>query len=109
MSDDRTTRQCERDMGNVVHGCCTLCHATPDEPCRLHPTKREERLEEALWRIAQWADAYPYEVFPEVDAEYHSRARKALEADGMTLDRLSASAMRHVVQGVGKIAKEALR
>lgn len=67
-----------------------------------------ERLEEAVWRIAQWADAYPYEVFPEVDAEYHSRARKVLEADGMTLDRLSASAMRHVVQGVGKIAKEAL-
>ncbi len=69
---------------------------------------REERLEEALRRIAQWADAYPLEVFPEVTEDYAQRAHEVLTANGMTLDQLSADAMRHVVQGVGKIAKQAL-
>lgn len=48
---------------------------------------RIERLEEALRRIADWAEAYPLQV---------------------SLDRLSASAMRHVITQVGKIAKDAL-
>jgi hypothetical protein len=36
------------------------------------------------------------------------RAHEALQANGMTLDRISANVMRHVVEGVGKIAREAL-
>ena len=71
-------------------------------------TNEIERLREALWRIAQWADAYPLTVFPAVTEDYAKRAHEVLTANGMTLDRLSADAMRHVVQGVGKIAKEAL-
>jgi hypothetical protein len=67
-----------------------------------------EHLRDALWQIAQWADAYPLEVFPKVTEDYAMRAHEVLTANGMTLDRLSAHAMRHVVQGVGKIAKEAL-
>jgi len=70
---------------------------------------REERLEEALWRIAQWSDAYPVDVFPEPDEDYYRNAHKVLTAHGMTLDRLSAAAMRHVIEGVGKVAKEALK
>jgi hypothetical protein len=73
----------------------------------LVPTAREERLEEALRRIARWADAYPVEAFPAVDVAYRQRAQAALAAAGMTLDRLQADAMRHVIVGVGKIAKEA--
>lgn len=72
------------------------------------PTDREDRLEEALHRIVQWADAYPTDIFPVPDADYLRRAHEVLTANGMTLDRLSADAMRHVVQGVGKIAREAL-
>jgi len=71
---------------------------TDDDP-------RVERLEEALWRIDQWSQAYPLEVFPEPD---WNKARQLLEAGGMTLDSVSAGAMRHVVSGVGKIAREAL-
>ncbi len=71
-------------------------------------SEREERLEEALWRIAQWADAYPLEAFPAVTEDYAKRAHEVLTANGMTLDQLSADAMRHVVRGVGKIAKQAL-
>jgi hypothetical protein len=70
--------------------------------------EREERLEEALRRLLQWSEAYPFEVFPEVDAAYLKRAQAALKAGGVSLDRLSASAMRHVVDGVGEIARKAL-
>lgn len=69
-------------------------------------TDREEALEEALWRIAKWSEAYPLEVFPEPDLK---KARALLEAGGITLDAVSAYAMRHVIDGVGKIAREALR
>jgi hypothetical protein len=62
-------------------------------------------LTEALQRIAQWADAYPLDVFPEPDLK---KARELLEAGGITLDSISAHCMRHVVEGVGKIAREAL-
>jgi len=68
-------------------------------------TDREERLEEALERILQWSEAYPLDIFPEPDLK---RAHEVLTANGMTLDALSAHAMRHVIQGVGKIAREAL-
>ena len=66
---------------------------------------RIEQLEAALYRIKQWADAYPLEVFPEPDMDL---AATALKTFNITLDAVSASAMRHVVQGVGKIARDAL-
>lgn len=67
--------------------------------------EENDKLREALWKIAQWAKAYPLTVFPEPDWD---RARELLEAGGMTLDRISASNMRHVVEGVGRIAQGAL-
>jgi hypothetical protein len=69
-------------------------------------TEREERLEEALQRIAQWADGYPLDIFPEPNWE---TARWALQEYGITLDAISAHCIRHVIDGVGKIAKEALK
>lgn len=63
------------------------------------------KFEDALHKIAQWSKAYPLEVFPEPDLK---KARALLEAGGITLDAVSAHCMRHVVQGVGKIAAEAL-
>lgn len=69
-------------------------------------SKRKERYEEALREIAQWSDAYPLKVFPEPDLK---KAHALLKAGGMTLDVISAHAIRHAVEGIGKIAKEALR
>jgi hypothetical protein len=71
-------------------------------------TDREELLIEALERIAQWADAYPLSVFPAPDDDYMKRAHEVLKAHGMTIDRISADAMRHVLYGVGRIARAAL-
>ena len=62
-------------------------------------------LEEALQRISQWADAYPLDVFPEPD---FGKVRVALISAGLSLDQVSASNMRHVITGVGGIAKTAV-
>jgi hypothetical protein len=62
-------------------------------------------LEDALQRIVQWVDAYPLAVFPEPDFK---RAAELLKAGGITLDAVSASCMRHVIEGVGEIARQAL-
>lgn len=69
---------------------------------------RIEVLEQALWRIAEWARAYPVTVFPEANADYLSRANDVLKGHGMSVDRISASAMRHVITQVEKIATDAL-
>ena len=62
-------------------------------------------LEYALNRIANWSRAYPLEAFPKPDL---AKAAEVLSAAGMTLDAISADAMRHVIERVGKIADEAL-
>lgn len=69
---------------------------------------RTERLESALARILNWSHAYPVAVFPETDADYLKNAAIVLTAAGMSLDRISASNMRHVISQVGKIAADAL-
>jgi hypothetical protein len=68
-------------------------------------TEREERLEDALRQIVRWADAYPLDIFPEPDLKL---AHDLLTAHGVTLDALSAHAMRHCLVGVRKIADDAL-
>ena len=65
-----------------------------------------DRLEEALQRIETWSQAYPLAIFPEPDLR---KAVEVLKANGMTLDAISAHCMRHVVEGVGKIARDALK
>ena len=67
--------------------------------------KRLEMAEAALEEIVRWADAYPLDIFPEPDFK---KVRQLLEAGGITLDSVSASNMRYVVEGVGKIARAAL-
>lgn len=64
-----------------------------------------DRLELALHSIESWSRAYPLSVFPEPDLK---KAAAVLKANEMTLDAISAHCMRHVVEGVGKIARAAL-
>jgi hypothetical protein len=59
--------------------------------------------EEKLHRIRQWCNAYPLDIFPEPDL---AKAAALLEAGGMTLDAISASNMRHVLDGIRKIIDE---
>ena len=67
---------------------------------------RIDKLEHALHKIESWSRAYPLKIFPKPDLV---KARALLEAGGITLDAISAHAMRHVIEGVGEIAREALR
>lgn len=69
---------------------------------------RIDELESALRQIVQWSEAYPVKVFPEPTPEQWTKMAELLKGAGMTLDRFSASNMRHVVEGVGRIAREAL-
>lgn len=64
--------------------------------------ERVETLDARLHRIIQWTEAYPLDIFPEPNMK---KARALLEAGGMTLDAVSASAMRHVLSGVRDIAR----
>ena len=65
-----------------------------------------EKLGEAeakLNKIQSWIDAYPLEVFPEPDFE---KAARVLKENGMTIDAISASNMRHVLKGISDIIND---
>jgi hypothetical protein len=66
------------------------------------------KMEVALERILDWIEAYPEDIFPPVTADYRARAHAALTMAGLSLDRISADAMRHVITRVGEIARDAL-
>jgi DNA repair exonuclease SbcCD ATPase subunit len=65
--------------------------------------EQAETLQERLDQIRTWCDAYPLDIFPEPDLK---EARRLLETGGMTLDAVSAQAMRHVLNGIRIIIEE---
>lgn len=74
---------------------------------RIHALQTEKtRYREALERIDTWAKAYPLKVFPEPDFK---KVAEVLKAAGLSLDTVSASNMRHVINGVKDIAEQALK
>ena len=68
--------------------------------------KDNDRMEIALRKIENWCKSYPLEVFPEPDLK---KAAKILRENGMTLDSIGASSMRHVLKGITKLVQEGLR
>ena len=56
-----------------------------------------ERLQDKMHKIVTWINAYPVEIFPEPDFE---RAHEVLTAARMSLNSISASNMRHVLNGI---------
>ena len=62
-----------------------------------------ERHRDKLHKIHEWAKAYPITIFPEPDLK---RVHLVLKAAGMSLDVVSASAMRHVLQTLIKDTEE---
>lgn len=84
---------------------------TATEPCMFcedyeQLQDKNERLRDALGNLQTWSKAYPLTVFPKPDLK---KAQEALKAVGMTLDAISADAMRHVLSGVEDIVKQALQ
>lgn len=71
--------------------------------------EENENLREALQHIVKWSEAYPIDIF-HVPTKYECRmASDALEAIGLCLDMFSASMGRHCLEGIGRIAKDALK
>lgn len=66
-----------------------------------------ERQRDALQAILDWCESYPAGVFPEVDDATIAAARKALGDPLIT--RLHGSWARHLLSGIGAIAREGLR
>lgn len=64
---------------------------------------KAENLETTLQRIKDWCRAYPVDLFPEPDFK---KARQALEENGISLDDISASNMRHVLSGIQTLINE---
>lgn len=67
-----------------------------------------ERMEDALHMIKQWADAYPVDVFRPISDEKLKEANEALKAIGVDMGALHAGWARHIVDGIGNIARAAL-
>lgn len=63
---------------------------------------------DALEHIKQWAEAYPVQVFPEMAPEDWKTANEVLAEAGLSLTRISASNMRHVITQTVKIVDEGL-
>lgn len=59
-----------------------------------------EKLQDKMHKIITWINAYPLDIFPEPDLK---KAHKILKQHGMTLDAISASNMRHVLNGIKNI------
>jgi hypothetical protein len=67
-----------------------------------------ERLRDALGEIKQWASAYPEDIFRPVPDDKLKEASGALKAIGVDMGALHAGWARHLVNGIGGIARAAL-
>ena len=68
-------------------------------------TQENERMRNALQKISDWQRAYPIDIFPEPDFK---RANEVLNVAGFTLDAISASNMRYVLNGIKEIVDTGL-
>ena len=64
---------------------------------------------DALEKLQNWADAYPLDVFPEVLRQDWQRANEVLAQAGLSMSRMSASNIRHVINGVRETVAEGLK
>ena len=73
---------------------------------KLVAAKEREHYDDLFEQIKGWCEAYPIGVFPEPD---FGKAHEVLKANGMTLDSISASNMKHVITQVQKMIDAAIR
>ena len=69
---------------------------------------RIAKLETGLDKLANWENAYPESVFPELSKKEWKEARKALAVMGLSLYRISASNMRHTSKAMSDVARKVL-
>ena len=98
-------------LANKGENCtCGLFEARAELACLLTRQARlqaiDEQVNEAIEHITDWKNkAYPLDIFPEPDLK---RAHELLKAGGMSLDVVSASAIRFTLGRVCEILAAAL-
>ena len=97
--------ECNEDNGNYEKPVSTYWKTQAESAVIETLESRVESLKGKLQDVVNWSNAYPLDIFPEPDFK---KVRAALEAADISLDHVSASIMRHVVTGVGDIARAAL-
>jgi hypothetical protein len=70
------------------------------------PKAHVEKMREALEDFREWPNAYPTAVFPEIDT---LKAHALLQAGGMTLDAVSATAIRWTLGEIERRAAAVLK
>ena len=68
-------------------------------------TAENKAKDDVLRKINDWCRAYPLEVFPKPDKEYFAKAHAILKQNELSLTRISADNMRHVLKGIQEIIK----
>ena len=77
------------------------------QPCPICGRENEdissmEEAENKLRKIINWVEAYPLSIFPEPDFK---KIAEILKNNGISIDSVSASNMRHVLKGIENIIK----
>lgn len=84
--------------------CCELQNALGKEHQQVKELQAQlTAKDDVLRKIKDWCRAYPLEVFPKPDKEYFAKAHAILKQNELSLTRISADNMRHVLVGIQKI------
>ena len=89
-----------------IHSCGPTCTKVGCVAVREAVQAERDFYDDLLHNIKSWSEAYPLSIFPEPDL---AKAREVLQANGMTLDAISASNMRHVITQVQSMIDKAIR
>ena len=102
-------------MSEILHGVLNMPVNVWDSFSEIDKMQRHARyveasekiyeLEDKLQKIKNWCMAYPLDIFPEPEDWVEIRL-VLKEHTGTTLDAISASNMRHVLEGIQKIINE---
>jgi hypothetical protein len=68
-------------------------------------TERVENLEDAIFQIEQWCEAYPEDVFTPLSDFDVTRAGLLLKSGNIDVGALHAQWARHLLGGISKIAQ----
>jgi hypothetical protein len=98
---DATNRQVE-----ILSDALSESRREVDALVALARANEREHYDDLFAQIKSWSKAYPISVFPEPDFK---KAHEVLKANGMTLDAISASNMKHVITQVQAMIDAAIR
>ena len=106
MNRDEEIKKMARDVEDATSmkcpsGVCEKARIVTRE--LIHLQAENAKLKDKIDQVLAWWKAYPLAVFPEPDFK---KAAKVPKDNGMTIDSISASNMRHVLKGVQRILQE---